>query len=223
VSPQPLAALRLECELVSDAVLELTEEDFARPTRCTAWNVKELLGHLYRDVDRINQALSHPGPAEPDHDSVSYWHAYDPIADAPDIADRAKQLAAAHTTGKDLVSAWDQMWPRALEAAVRADQSRVVVTWGPALTLNELLKTRVLEVTIHGADLADALDREPWATPDGLGITNAILRGLMGADLPRDLGWDEVTFMEKGSGRGELTAEERGILGRLAGRFPLMG
>jgi hypothetical protein len=154
---------------------------------------------------------------------VTYWRAYDPIADAPDIADRAKELAAAHPTGKDLATAWDRMWPRALDAARGADRSRVVVVWGPALTLDELLKTRVLEVTIHGADLADALDQEPWATQEGLGITNAILRELVGADLPNDLGWDEVTLMEKGSGRGELTPEERRILGSLADRFPLMG
>lgn len=223
MSPDPLDALRSECELVSLAVRDLPGEDFARPTRCTAWNVKELLGHLYRDVDRIYVALSQKAPPEPTADSVSYWRAYDPLADAPDIADRAKELAAAHPTGKDLASAWDQMWPRALDAAGGADRSRVVVTWGPALTLDELLKTRVLEVTIHGADLADALDREPWATAEGLGITNGILGALVGADLPIELGWDDLTLMEKGSGRGELTAEERGILGKLSDRFPLMG
>jgi uncharacterized protein (TIGR03083 family) len=223
VAPDPLEVLRGECVLISKAVLTLTDEDYARPTRCTAWNVKELLGHLYRDVDRINEALSTQAPQEHDNDSVSYWRAYDPIADAPDIADRAKDLAASHPTGESLAAAWDQMWPRALEAAGGADRSRVVVTWGPALTLDELLKTRVLEVTIHGADLADAVGRPPWATPEGLEITNAILRGLLGADLPRELGWDEVTLMEKGSGRGELTAEERKILGSLAETFPLMG
>jgi uncharacterized protein (TIGR03083 family) len=223
VWPDPLEVLRGECVLVSRAALTLTDDDFTRTTRCTAWNVKELLGHLYRDVDRIYVALSRPAPAEPTVDSVSYWRAYDPISDAPDIADRAKELAASHPTGKDLAAAWDRMWPRALEAAGGADRSRVVVTWGPALTLDELLKTRVLEVTIHGADLADALDREPWATAEGLAITNHILRRLVGADLPNELGWDDLTLMEKGSGRGVLTVEERGILGRLADRFPLMG
>jgi uncharacterized protein (TIGR03083 family) len=218
-----LKALRGECELVSEAVLSLPDEDFARPTRCTAWNVKELLGHLFRDIDRINVALSEPGPMEPNTDSVSYWRSYDPIADAPDIADRARELAAAHPTGRDLATAWHQMWPRAIEAAGRTDRSRVVVTWGPALTLAEFLRTRVLETTIHGADLADALGRSPWATSEGIGITNEILRRLVGEDLPQELRWDGLTLMEKGSGRSELTEGERRILGGLARLFPLMG
>lgn len=105
----PLEALRGECERVSDVARGLSEEDYARPTRCTAWNVKELLAHIYRDVDRINVALSTPGPTEPNTDAVSYWRAYDPIADAADIADRAKELAAAHPSGKDLAAAWEEM------------------------------------------------------------------------------------------------------------------
>lgn len=98
-----------------------------------------------------------------------------------------------------------------------------MVTWGPALTLDELLKTRVLEVMVHGTDLSDALGRPPWATPHGLAITGEIMRRLAGADLSPDLGWDDLTLIEKGSGRSPLTQEERGALGSLADRFPLMG
>ena len=39
-----------------DGKARSTEPDFARRTRCTQWNVKELLGHTYRDVDRIDVA-----------------------------------------------------------------------------------------------------------------------------------------------------------------------
>ena len=67
----PLEALREECEEVSRIVLSLAEEDFAKPTRLPAWNVKELLGHMYRDIDRTNTALSTPPPAEATADSVS--------------------------------------------------------------------------------------------------------------------------------------------------------
>jgi hypothetical protein len=78
-------------------------------------------------------------------------------------------------------------------------------------------------VTIHGADLADALDRPPWATIGGLRITTEILRALVGADLPPQLGWEDLELMEKGSGRASITDEDRAILGSLADRFPLMG
>jgi len=44
----PVQALADECEELSATARELTEQEFAAPTRCTEWNVKELLGHTYR-------------------------------------------------------------------------------------------------------------------------------------------------------------------------------
>jgi hypothetical protein len=52
--PDPVEALRDECELVSQTVLGLAEDRFAGPTRLPAWNVKELLGHMYRDIDLLD-------------------------------------------------------------------------------------------------------------------------------------------------------------------------
>jgi len=221
--PDVIEALREECDQVSATVLALPEDDFARPTRCTAWNVKELLAHMYRDVDRINFALTQPAPPEPDSDSVSYWRSYDPLADAPDIADRAKELASKHATGGSLGEAWDEMWRRALETAANADRGRVVVTWGPALTIDEFLKTRVLEITVHRMDLEDALGRKGWGTDQAVSIVDDILVGLLGQEPPEELDWDVTDFIETGCGRRELTEGEREMLGPLAKLFPLMG
>jgi uncharacterized protein (TIGR03083 family) len=219
---EPLTALRAECEGVSRTVLGLAEEDFAGPTRLPAWSVKELLGHLYRGIDRVRFALTQPAPERPDNDSVSYWRGYDPAADGPDIADRAKGVAAQYGTGRQLAAAWDEMWRRSLELAGEADLGRVVVTWGPALTLGEFLRTRVLEATVHRLDLNAALDLPSEPTAGGLEITIGILRGLLGSELPAGL-WDDVTFVEQGTGRLELTGAERAALGELAGSFPLLG
>jgi len=49
----PLDALREECEQVSKVALGLSEEDFSRPIRCSAWNVKELLDLEWDVVDFI--------------------------------------------------------------------------------------------------------------------------------------------------------------------------
>ena len=219
-----LGALEKECELVSRAALRLEEEDFARQTRCTEWNVGELLAHMYRDVERTIVGLAQPPPArEPDTDSVSYWRSYSPVGDAPDIADRAKQRWASYGRGHDLAVVWDDMWRRALERAAGADRNRTVTTWGPILTLEEFLRTRVLEMTVHGMDLAGALDRDPWPTEGGLAVTAEILKGLLGTEPPTGLGWDRPAFIERGSGRVELSSEERETLGALSDRFPLMG
>ena len=218
----PLEALRAECERVSDVVLDLPVDAYSRQTRCSAWDVKELVAHMYRDVLRVFTGLSEPGPEAADTDSVTYWRAYAPVGDAKDIADRAKEIAAQHETGHAMAEAWDDLWRRSVALAETADRNRVVRTWGPMLTLDDLLRTRVLEITVHGTDLAAALGRPPWATEDGLGITNAILLALLDSELPEGLDWDEVTLAEKGTGRSALNDTERDTLGDLADRFPLL-
>jgi uncharacterized protein (TIGR03083 family) len=208
---------------MSETALGLSEDEFARPTRCAAWNVKELLSHLYWAINRINAALAEPEPPSADTDSVSYWRSYVPAADAPDIADRAKELSNQFATGADLARGWDGMWRKAIESSSRTDPARVVMTWGPALRLDEFLKTRVLEVTVHRMDLDDALGRKGWGTDQAVSIVDDILSGLLGEDPPRDLEWDSVEFIEAATGRRPLTPDKRRILGPLAGRFPLLG
>jgi uncharacterized protein (TIGR03083 family) len=219
----PLEALRHECEEVSNIVLALTEEEFAMSTRLPAWNVKELLGHMYRDINRTNTALSTPPPAEITADSVSYWRSYDPVHDAPAIADRAKELASGFATGGELAAAWDEMWRGALDGAEATDRSRIVITWGPALTLEEFLKTRVLEITVHRMDMEHALGRKGWGTDLAVSIVDDILEGLLGEQPPSDLEWDVLDFIETGTGRRQLTDGEREVLGPLADGFPLLG
>ncbi len=220
--PGAVEALRVECDLVSEAVLALSEKDFARPTRLPAWNVKELLAHMYRDIERTIVGLGEEPPHETDTDAVSYWRRYDPVADAASIADRSKTRAASYGTGRELALVWDDMWPHALDLAEGEVPSRPTVTWGPVLTLDEFLKTRALEITVHGIDMALALGRQPWATEEGVSVVTDILRGLLGGELPEGLGWDDLTFVDKGTGRAPLTDEERTILGTKADAFPLL-
>ena len=215
-------ALRRECQLVSAALLELPEETFQVPTRCPAWDLKQLLGHMYRDVDRTNVGLAQRAPEAADTTAVTYWRSYDPATDAPATAERARQIAAAFSTGRELLEEWDRMWHRACAAAESEDPLRLVKTWGPVLTLEDFLLTRVLEITVHGLDTAHALGRHAWATPEGLSITVGILRELLEAEPPESLGWDEVAFVEAGTGRRPLGDTERRALGPLAKRFPLL-
>ena len=217
-----LAALRDECELISQLVLGLTEEDFSKPTRLPAWNVKELLAHTYRVINRINMALDQPPPAAPDSDSVSYWRMYDPATDSQETADAAKEIASQYETGGQLASAWDDMWRRAVGRAADEDPERVMATWGPALPLDELIRTRVLEMTVHRTDLMHALGLPPDPSDAGLEITEEILLGLLDADQRSVPDWTGVELIEKGTGRRPLSDEDRKELGELAGRFPLL-
>jgi uncharacterized protein (TIGR03083 family) len=211
-----------ECELVSKATLDLSEIDFERPTRCTEWNVKELLAHLNRDLERLPASLPEPSPKDVDVDAVTYWSTYDPVPDAPSISDRSKARAAAYRSGHALARVWDWFWRKVVEDCRAEPPDRLMVTWGPSMRLDEFLKTRVVELGVHGLDLAAALGRDPWLTSGAAGVIRETLEGLLGAEPPGALGWDDVMFIEKGTGRGALTEDERRTLAGAVARFPLL-
>ena len=84
------------------------------------------------------------------------------------------------------------------------------------------MKTRILEMGVHGMDLADALGRRPWLTPAAASVVLSMLVGLWGADPAPALGWSDLTFIETATGRRPLTEAERAVLGDGAGAFPLL-
>ncbi len=223
----PLLALREEYSAWSATLADLSEEDYARPTRCSAWDVKGLVGHVQRGVLRLGEAMA-SDPAPPTtHDAVTWWRAYDPDPDSVDsieVAEQSTAVAAGYATGHELAEAFEALWRMTLATAETIDPATLVVTFGPVLTLEEFLKTRVLEATVHRLDLEDALGQRGWGTDAAIGIVDDILVDLLGAEPPTELGWDAVDFIETGTGRRELTDAERKRLGpRLAGRFPLLG
>jgi uncharacterized protein (TIGR03083 family) len=217
-----LSALGEECAEVTRALLDVEEAEFDGPTRCPAWSVKELLAHMYRDIDNISAYLAEPEPAEATHDSVTYWR-YDVAKVSPGVADRAKYLAATFPTAQAMVQAWNRRWPDVLEEAASADPQRLVATWGPSLTLDEYLRTRVVEIVVHHLDLAEALGRTSWGTDEAVGIVDETLVDLLGKEPAHELDWDVIEFIERATGRKELTDHERHLLGvRAAKRFPLI-
>ena len=62
----------------------------------------------------------------------------------------------------------------------------------------------------------------PEVTAGGSAVTREILVGLLGAEPPAALGWDDLTFIETGTGRRPLTPEDRDILGDRTAGFPLL-
>jgi uncharacterized protein (TIGR03083 family) len=220
--PNVVDVLAKECEVVAGVSLGLEEEAFALPTRCPPWDVKALLGHMFRDVDRILAYREEPTAALPDTTSVSYWRSYDPVGDGPDIAARAIEVADGFASGAELAIAFDRRRGEAVRAALEMPPDRLFGAYGRTLVFNEYVRTRVLEIAVHGLDLAHALGRAPWVTPEAVVVVRTILSGLLESDPPSELGWDDVTFIETGTGRRPLTVPERTTLGERADRFPLL-
>ena len=217
-----IAILDDENRSAVEALRDLPEGAFDGPTRLPAWNVKELVAHMWRDVDRIRVYTAEPEPAEVQADGVTYWRAYDPATDSADVADRAKEVADGFATGAALVDSFEANRVEVLAAARDISAERLVPTWGPAMRFDEYLRTRVLEMAVHGLDLADALGARPWLTAGGASVTREILIGLLGEAPALVRRWDDRTFIETGTGRRALTYEEQTALGPLARLFPLL-
>jgi uncharacterized protein (TIGR03083 family) len=211
-----------ESRLAWEAAGSLDEAAFAGPTRLPLWDVRELFAHMWGDLDRIREYLAEPAPAAADTDAVSYWRSYDPARDGPATAERAKAVAARFATGAELVASFGRALEGSIALALATPPDRVIATWGPALRFDDYLQTRILEMGVHGLDLAAAIGRDPWLTPEAAAVIRRNLVGLLGEEPALVRRWSDRAFLEAGTGRRGLTYEEHAALGPLAHAFPLL-
>lgn len=202
-----------ECTAWVRATATLTAHQFTLPTPCPPWTVAELIAHVTAAIARVPDGLAAPPPARANLDAAGYYHPriFDATANAARVS-AAQDAAAAHPNTAALVAAFDHQRRRALRAIAGQPPERLLVTrWGDGMTLREFLLTRVVELALHGLDLANALSTPAWTTPaaaaavtDFLGVGTAATR----------LGWDRTTTLAKASGRAPLTADEQSELAR---------
>lgn len=205
------AALRAEAGRLSTELAVVRPAQWARPTACPPWTVAELLGHVVTVLAWIPDMLAAPAPERAEIDAVGYYRADDRFSDAGNAArvELARDRAARAGDGPALAASYHRTWRHALALCEREPAGRVVRTrHGDAMLLRDFLLTRVVEVGVHGLDLAAALDRPPWLTPLAAGALSGLLLTDGEAALS-GLGWDPVTFVRKASGRAPLTAAER--------------
>ncbi len=215
-------ALCTQCGVISRMLLDLPDDEFARPTRLQPWDVLHLVAHLYRDMERVPLALEEPQPAiAPDTDAVTYWH-YDRIENAARTQARANLVVGNYDSAAALTRAFDAIQQQAISLLDNTDPDLIIRTWEPIMRVDHFATTRVVEVTVHGLDLAHALERPLDMDNDAMTITSDVLFELLAARLPPQLTWDRTTWIEKGSGRSPLTPGERTALGRVAEAFPLL-
>ena len=221
-----LTTLDAECRLAIVVAAGLADADFSRPTRCPPWDVRVLVGHMVRDLDRVVTYLEEPAPDSIDTaktDVVAYWQSYDPKAEGATITANSTETADRYGSPAALVQGLDETLRRCIDRASAEDPGRILRTRLTTIRLDEFLKTRVLEIGVHGLDLADALGRDPWLTGAAGTVILEILRGLLGDDPSSSLGWSDLVFIETGTGRRALTDGERTFLGPRADAFPLLG
>lgn len=146
--------------------------DWDRPSALAGMSVGALAAHLARQVHRVPETLAFPVPDERpvsavEHYTRSAW-ANSGVDDEPNVGirDRAADDAAI---GPDevLAGARDALAQVRLTLPLEPTDRVVRPPWlAWNLTLEDYLRTRLLEIVIHSDDLACSVDLEPPAWPD---------------------------------------------------------
>jgi uncharacterized protein (TIGR03083 family) len=201
LTSEPLDVLALCWETWRDVLAPLPPSAWEAPTRSTGWDVKSLVTHhagwvlafaglrdrLVTDAAATTSAVdllrgfNQPGGAA--------------TAGAADIERQTREMAAT-LTSEQLVGAFADVAPAAVAAARALGASAVVDYVGVAsMTIAEVATIGVVEATVHGLDLLDAVgvpaDHLPGAAFE---LVTGVLVALPGA----------VAFIEGATGRRPL-------------------
>lgn len=200
---------------------ELPDEDFAQPSGCAGWLVRDLVCHLVIDAQDVLITLVTPADTEPTRDAVTYWH----VAGTPPTGDDpldalTVRLAAAYEEPKLLKFHLDDVGSAAGRAAELADPARRVATQDMVLTAGDYLSAYVLEWTLHHLDLTAHLTGVEGPPAEGLARTRAMLEEIAGAGFPAS--FSDTDALLVGTGRRAPTGPEKSELGALAARLPLV-
>ncbi|MFH8369561.1 maleylpyruvate isomerase N-terminal domain-containing protein [Streptomyces sp. NPDC018031] len=203
------------------AVAELSDEDFAQPSGCTGWLVRDLVCHLIIDAQDVLITLATPADSEPTRDAVTYWE----VAGTPPTGDDpldalTVRLAAAYQEPRLLKFHLDDVGSAAGRAARLADPALRVSTRDVVLTAGDYLAAYVLEWTLHHLDLVAHLPDAAGPSAAALARSRELLEGIAGAAFPASFADRDALLV--GTGRRAPTDAERAALGELAGRLPLV-
>ncbi|HEY1920473.1 MAG TPA: maleylpyruvate isomerase N-terminal domain-containing protein [Streptosporangiaceae bacterium] len=239
-----MAAFGAESTRLSQIVTDVDDASFTHPSPCAPWTAGELLFHVQMTMERLDVMLAEP---EPDGSGLvtaaGYYRAdrrFSADANAERIASAQRGAAclpgaAAYPPGA--ATALPDVAVVSPSAAARADAfrqaryriwsllqtvppGRIVRTrHGDRMPLTEFLRTRVLELAVHGLDLAAALDRPPWMTAAAAEVVEQLLLPDEDATRLRSAtGWDQLTLIAKLTGRTPATPAQTRLIDSLGVR-----
>jgi uncharacterized protein (TIGR03083 family) len=130
-----------------------------RPSGLGTWSVRELVAHLGYGIAMVTEVESLGDDAETTT-LGRYVTGYEPAADV--IAEQTRRFSA--DAGPDMLRAIDAEAAAAF-AQVRRWPTRVVQGRRGALTTSDYLRTRLLELVVHGDDLARAVPEATDGSP----------------------------------------------------------
>ena len=203
------------------AVAARPDADFAQPSGCVGWLVRDLVCHLIIDAQDVLITLATPATAEPTRTAVTYWEVSStpPTGDDP-LDALTVRLAAAYQQPELLKFHLDDVGAAAGRAAELADPRQRVSTRDEVLTVGDYLTAYVLEWTLHHLDLIAYLDEAPPPPAEGLARSRDLLEQIAGAPFPAIFSDRDALLV--GTGRRPATDAERAELGDLAAQIPFV-
>ncbi|MFF3845652.1 maleylpyruvate isomerase family mycothiol-dependent enzyme [Streptomyces sp. NPDC002328] len=220
-------AFRLEAGQLARAMTGVSAAEWRLPTRCAPWTVSELLAHVRVVIAWLPGMLAAPAPPRAEVSAVEYYRPDDRFAPGTNAARiaLAQDHAAEQLSGAALADNFNTTWQQVERLCQAEPEGRVVRTrHGDPMLLSEFLLTRVVEVAVHGLDLADALGREPWLTSQAADLVqDLLLGGPDGAPALEKLGWSQLRFLRKATGREPITEEEALEVSSLGVRWLTLG
>ena len=203
------------------AVAETPDEDFAKPSGCAGWLVRDLVCHLVIDAQDVLITLATPAETEPTRNAVTYWEVTDkPPTGEDDLDALIVRLAAAYQEPRLLKFHLDDVGSAAGRAADLADPGMRVGTRDIVLSAGDFLSAYVLEWTLHHLDLVAHLPHRDGPAADSLAKTRQILEQRTGEKFPAS--FSDTDALLVGTGRREPTDAEKAELGDLAAKLPFV-
>lgn len=202
------------------AVAELPNEDFALPSGCTGWLVRDLVCHLIIDAQDVLITLVTPVEKEPTRDAVTYWNVAETAPTGDDQLDALiVRLATAYRDPQLLKFHLDDVGSAAGRAAALADPEVRVATRDEILTVGDYLGAYVLEWTLHHLDLIAQLPEAEDPPAETMARTREMLEEIVGQQFPDSFSDKDVLLVA--TGRRAPTAAEQAVLDGLPAPFPL--
>jgi uncharacterized protein (TIGR03083 family) len=201
------------------------------PTACAPWTVAELAAHVEIAVRRVETMLDDAQPltraGQGPLVSPADYYRPDERFGAASNADRvavAQSRAAALGSGAVIAAALIQACDDVSRRCVGERPDRLVRTrHGDPMLLDDFLTTRVVELVVHGFDLALAVGAEPWTSDAGSRAVLELLADDGGRRSLDALEIDATTFLLKATGRAPFTDEENRRVDLLGLRLLTLG
>jgi uncharacterized protein (TIGR03083 family) len=204
---ETLAALAGELDSVARVLGSLRPDQWSSPTLLVPvgpvprWTVLELAGHLGFAMNMIDTLLSGESTSAAVLDRVSFFD--QPRERIAPLAYRTAKDVAASKSGAEILDLCATSFSVPVGKARLVHPGFVGSTVLGAMRIDEFIATRVVEVVVHGLDLAQALDRSFTPSREAVDCVADVLDSLggrKGIDRPESLadGW---LWVQVASGR----------------------